>query len=90
MGDLSQIIPVIHPYTGVASGTGHGVDYLVRDYIQGVVVPAKALAGTIVDLLCREDSPANKILDDFNQEYSIKSYVEMQRSRLTKEIYVPS
>ena len=90
MGDLSQIMPVIHPYTGVASGTGHGIDYLVHDYIQGVVNPAKALAGTIVDLLCREDLPAKKILNDFNQDYSIKSYVEMQRSRLTREIYSPS
>ncbi len=90
MGDLSQIMPVIHPYTGVASGTGHGIDYLVHDYTQGVVNPAKALVGTIVDLLCREDSPAKKIINDFNQAYSIKSYVEMQRSRLTKEIYVPS
>ena len=89
MGDLSQIMPVIHPYTGVASGTGHGIDYLVHDYTQAVVNPAKALAGTIVDLLCREDSPAKKILSDFNQDYSIKSYVEMQRSRLTKEKYVP-
>jgi len=89
MGDLSQIMPVIHPYTGVATGTGHGDDYLVQDYTQGVVNPAKALAATIVDLLCREDNPANKILSEFQPDYSIKSYLKLQRSRLTEEVYKP-
>ena len=89
MGDLSQIMPVIHPYTGVASGTGHGADYLVQDYTQGVVNPAKALVGTIVDLLCREDNSANKILSAFQPYYSINSYIGLQRSRLTEEIYKP-
>src|SRR5439155_1371987 len=27
MGDLSQVIPVLHPYMGGARGTGHGADY---------------------------------------------------------------
>ena len=89
MGDLSQIMPVIHPYTGVATGTGHGDDYLVQDYTQGVVNPAKALAATIVDLLCREDNPANKILSEFQPDYSIKSYLKLQRSRLIEEVYKP-
>ncbi|MCZ6875442.1 MAG: amidohydrolase, partial [bacterium] len=32
MGDVSQIMPVIHPYVVAASGTGHGADYLIEDY----------------------------------------------------------
>jgi hypothetical protein len=61
----------------------------VQDYTQGVVNPAKALVGTIVDLLCREDNPANKILSEFQPDYSIKSYLKLQRSRLTEEVYKP-
>ena len=32
MGDVSQLMPVIHPYVVAASGIGHGSDYLVHDY----------------------------------------------------------
>ncbi len=31
MGDLSQIMPVIHPYVLAASGNAHGDDYLICD-----------------------------------------------------------
>ena len=51
MGDLSQIMPVIHPYTMAATGGGHGVDYLIQDYVQAVINPAKAMAMTVIDLL---------------------------------------
>ena len=32
MGDVSQLMPAIHPYVGGASGLGHGADYIVQDY----------------------------------------------------------
>ena len=48
MGDLSHIMPVIHPYTGGATGMGHGVDYLVDDYEQAVINPAKAMAMCVI------------------------------------------
>ena len=32
MGDLSQIMPVIHPYVAAATGNAHGADYVVQDY----------------------------------------------------------
>jgi amidohydrolase len=32
MGDISHIMPAIHPYTAGASGTSHGNDYLIEDY----------------------------------------------------------
>src|SRR6185503_6494517 len=31
MGDLSQVIPVVHPYMGGARGTGHSADYEIVD-----------------------------------------------------------
>ena len=51
MGDVSQLMPAIHPYVGGATGLGHGNDYVVRDYGLAVVTAAKALADTVVDLL---------------------------------------
>ena len=32
MGDLAQIMPLIHPYSGGATGIGHGKDYVILDY----------------------------------------------------------
>src|SRR5207245_16159 len=51
MGDLSQVIPVLHPYMGGARGTGHGADYEVVDPHLAYVMPARALAAMVVDLL---------------------------------------
>ena len=87
MGDLSQIIPVIHPYTGAATGAGHGIDYLVDDYIQAVVNPAKAMCATIIELLSNDAQKASKAIADFRPNLSVEGYVAIQRSRLNEEVY---
>jgi metal-dependent amidase/aminoacylase/carboxypeptidase family protein len=46
MGDVSQLMPVIHPYVVAASDTGHGCDYLIQDYALGVLTAAKAMVMT--------------------------------------------
>ncbi|PYM11594.1 MAG: amidohydrolase [Candidatus Rokuibacteriota bacterium] len=51
MGDVSQIMPVLHPYMGGARGTGHGPDYEIVDPTLAYVMPAKALAAMVVDML---------------------------------------
>lgn len=87
MGDLSQVMPVIHPYTGSASGTGHGIDYVIEDYIQAVINPAKSMVATVIDLLFGDASRGRYIIKDFSPNFSIDGYVAMQRSRLTEETY---
>ena len=44
MGDLSMVMPVLHPYIGGATGTGHGADYQIVDPALAFVTQAKALA----------------------------------------------
>src|SRR2546421_2439050 len=51
MGDISHILPTVHPYAGGAAGAGHGADYRIEDYTRAVLNPARALAMTVVDLL---------------------------------------
>ena len=87
MGDLSQVMPVIHPYTGAATGSGHGVDYVIKDYTPAVINPAKAMAATVIDLLAGESTQAHNVINNFKPNLSIDSYVSMQRSRLTEETY---
>ena len=87
MGDLSQVMPVIHPYTGAATGSGHGVYYVIKDYTQAVINPAKAMAATVIDLLAGDSTQAHNVINNFKPNLSIDSYVSMQRSRLTEETY---
>ena len=51
MGDLSQVMPILHPYIGGARGTGHGADFAIVDKPLAYLGPAKALAAMVVDML---------------------------------------
>jgi len=51
MGDLSQVIPVLQPYMGGARGAGHAADYEIVDPHLASVMPARAMAAMVVDLL---------------------------------------
>src|SRR5213596_1255420 len=44
MGDLSQVMPILHPYIGGARGSGHSADFQIEDKALAYVAPAKALA----------------------------------------------
>ncbi|MBI4200435.1 MAG: amidohydrolase [Chloroflexi bacterium] len=81
MGDLSQVMPVIHPYCGGAQGTAHGNDYLIRDYETAVVVPAKAMAMTVIDLLAEGATRARQVLSNSRPPMSMEQYVAFQRAR---------
>ena len=47
MGDLSKVMPVLHPYMGGATGTGHGADYQIVDQTLAYLGTAKALASMV-------------------------------------------
>ena len=87
MGDLSQIMPVIHPYTGAATGSGHGTDYLVRDYKQGVINPAKAMAMTVIDLLAGDEHKAREVLAKSHPPFTKDEYLALQDRTLSEELY---
>ena len=87
LGDLSHIMPVIHPYTGCATGSGHGIDYIIQDYIQGVINPAKAMAATVIDLLSNHSQRASGIIDKFVPRLCTEDYVSSQRARFREELY---
>ncbi len=87
MGDLSQIMPVIHPYTTAATGTGHGTDYVVEDYVQAVVNPAKAMAMSVIDLLFDDAQAAKSVLGESQPTMTKDSYLAFQNTRLVEELY---
>ncbi|MCH7735098.1 MAG: GMC family oxidoreductase N-terminal domain-containing protein, partial [Chloroflexi bacterium] len=82
MGDLSQIMPVIHPYVNAATGTAHGVDYLIEDYYSAVVTSASALAMTVIDLLAADAANAKTVLKEAKPPMTRVQYVSAQRARM--------
>ena len=90
MGDLSTIMPVIHPYTNSASGIGHGHDYLIEDYDRAVVAPAKVMAATVLDLLGNEAQTARQAVDQSKPGMTAEQYVSVQRDRFKTELFEQS
>ena len=89
MGDLSAIMPAIHPYSNSASGVGHGPDYLIEDYDGAVVAPAKVMAATVLELLGNGAQMARETIDKHKPTMSADRYVSMQRGRFSTETFGP-
>lgn len=65
MGDLSCIMPVIHPYAGGAKGTSHGNDYYIADPEAACVASAKLQLGMLSLLLSDGAERAKKIIEEY-------------------------
>jgi len=87
MGDLSHIMPVIHPYVVAATGSGHGNDYIVEDYELGVLTGAKAMAMTVIDLLAAGATKAQEIKAAYNAPMTKAQYLSLMRGMLRERTY---
>ena len=87
MGDLSMVMPVLHPYVGGARGTGHGADYAIVDKPLAYLVPAKALAAMAVDLLWEGAAGAREVLARATPPMTREQYLAFQRGLAKRETY---
>jgi metal-dependent amidase/aminoacylase/carboxypeptidase family protein len=87
MGDLSQIMPVLHPYMGGAKGTGHAADYAITDPMLAYVAPAKALAMMVIDMLADGAAGAREVLAGAHPRLSREAYLALQRGMARREVY---
>ncbi len=87
MGDISHILPTVHPYAGGASGAGHGADYRIDDYSRAVITPAKAMAMTVIDLLTDDAAEAKRIVAAFKPRMTRQDYLAYLRRLSTKQLY---
>lgn len=72
MGDLSCIMPVIHPYVGGAQGTAHGKDYYITDPEKACVFSAKWQLTMLSLLLCDGGKRAYEIKEGFKPRFASK------------------
>lgn len=79
MGDISHIIPSIHPFIGGVQGAAHTRTYKVVDLDMVSVIPAKLLAMTVVDLLWDGAAEAKRVQESFKPAFTKDTYLKMWR-----------
>ncbi|MBI2205024.1 MAG: amidohydrolase [Candidatus Rokubacteria bacterium] len=87
MGDLSQVMPIVHPYMGGASGTGHAADYEIVDQALAYVGPAKALAGMVIDMLADGARGAREVIAASKPRMTREEYLAFQRGIWNREVW---
>ena len=86
-GDLSQIMPVLHPMMTGAVGAHHQTDWAIDDLEAGYVSPAKTMAMMAVDLLSDDAAGAKEVLADFQQAMSKEQYLDQQSGVFKTEVF---
>ena len=84
-GDLSQIMPVLHPAMTGASGVVHGPDWRIADPAAGYLAPAKVLAMMAIDLLYGDAAAAKSILQNHVPNMSKGEYLQQQKALFHRE-----
>ena len=87
MGDVSQIMPVLHPYVVAASGNAHGANYIIDDYELAVLTAAKAMAMTVIDLLGDGARRALEIKASYRPPMSKGGYLKLMRDMLQEQTF---
>lgn len=80
MGDVSHLMPVVHPWVGCVSGVLHGANYRLTDEKTAFTKTPQVLASTIVDLLWDDAAEAERICAEHKPELTKAEYLEYMRS----------
>ena len=72
MGDLSCIMPVVHPYIGGATGTDHGCDYQISDPELACVTNAKLHLMILKKLLENDATEAKRVIAEAKPPFASK------------------
>ncbi|MEE2659934.1 MAG: amidohydrolase [Candidatus Latescibacterota bacterium] len=86
-GDLSQIMPVLHPVMTGAAGTVHGKDWHIADLDAGYLAPAKTMAMMAVDLLANGAKEAQKVLAESRPALTCEEYLRQQKEVFRTEVF---
>lgn len=79
-GDLSHIMPTIHPWIEAVSGALHSKDYAIENIDAAYIKSAQALAMTIIDLLYGEGEVAEELLQSYKPLLTQKEYFDFLNS----------
>ena len=86
-GDLSQIMPVLHPVMTGARGSAHCPDWHIADCESGYLAPAKTLAMMAIDLLANDAALARSVLKDHRPALTKEAYLQQQKALFRTELF---
>jgi amidohydrolase len=84
-GDLSHVMPLVHPSAGGCTGLMHGEDFAIADREAAYLNPAKAMAMTVIDLLTDDASGVRRLLDSYRPAMTKSQYLEFVRGLAREE-----
>src|SRR5262249_9396368 len=87
MGDISHVMPTLHPYMGGATGSGHGADFAIADPKLAYVEPAKQLALMAIDMLWGGAEAARDIVKSWTPRMTKEQYLAFQRGVARTELF---
>ena len=76
-GDISYLMPTLHPYIISVEGMAHSENYTIVDQEMAYINSAKAMAMTIIDLLFDGAATALAIKEDFKPTLTKQEYLDM-------------
>ena len=85
MGDVSHLMPAIHPFIGGTDGLLHGADFKVVDFNAAALLPGKAFAGMVIDLLADNAQKAKALLDHYEPILTKDAYIKKLDSYFSEE-----
>lgn len=86
-GDMSQLMPCLHPWIGGVSGALHTKDYAMSDEELAYIVPAKSMAMTLIDLLYDDSKKAKEIIEDFKPSFTKESYLNFMDENTDTHVF---
>ena len=87
MGDVSQIMPAVHPAVGGAEGTSHSADFKIVDSELAYLAPAQLLAMSAIDLLYENAEKGNELLANHTPQMTKQEYLDLQNQIFKIENY---
>lgn len=81
MGDLSQILPTLHPFVGGIEGGLHTREFKLVDRELAYVIPAKIMCMTLIDLLYDNGKKAKDILSTHKPPMTKEEYLKSQNEK---------
>lgn len=75
-GDISHLMPTLHPMIGGIKGALHTRDFEIIDEELAYIIPAKAMALTVIDLLFDNAKETRSILDNFTPVMTKNEYLK--------------
>ncbi|MTI59454.1 MAG: amidohydrolase [Firmicutes bacterium] len=79
-GDVSHLMPALHPFFGGVKGDLHTRDFEITDEELAYIIPAKTMAMTVIDLLYDKADKATTIIENHQTVMTKEEYLDLLSS----------